>query len=213
MTRALGRGLAPLIVISALLSACVSLVPEPAAPPAVYRLTPIDDLEKTDALQGARIAVARPRASEILSGDRIAVLTTNQSIAFYEGIRWSDPTPVLVRRHLVDAMERAGLAASIALPNEVADRDFILHADLREFALWRNDDRLDARMRLSLRVVALESRQVVAAKIIESHATARDRDGDSVAAAMNEAARQAIRETVSWTIAEVAQAQDDKQGR
>lgn len=213
MTRFRGRRAALLALMAVLSSGCVSLLPEPAAPAAVYRLTPIDDLAETDALQGVRIAVARPRASEILSGDRIAVLTSDQSIAFYEGIRWSDPTPVLVRRLLIDAMERAGLATSIALPNEVVDRDYVLHADLREFALWRDGDRLDARMRLSLRVVALESRSVIAAKIVESQAAARDRDGDSVAAAMNEAARQAIRDTVSWTIDEVARARDEGRGR
>ncbi|PKL96918.1 MAG: hypothetical protein CVV17_13095, partial [Gammaproteobacteria bacterium HGW-Gammaproteobacteria-7] len=113
--RALIRPLA-LATLLGTLAAC-TLLPE-AEPIRVYLLPTSEALagQQGERLQQA-LRIHTPHASRILAGPRIAVVPDGNQISSYQGARWSDAAPTLLRDRLIEQFRRSGPVA-VAVSNE-----------------------------------------------------------------------------------------------
>lgn len=123
-----------LIALGMLLGGC-SLLPVREAP-SVYLLpaTPAQTAAATQrSALPASLRIVTPQSARILDSNRIAVLPQGNMITAYEGARWSDPAPRLLRDRLIDAFRADGRFAGVSSNEAHLQADLELTGDLRAF--------------------------------------------------------------------------------
>jgi len=114
------------------LSACVSLVPEPDVPGALYRLGPAPVAQGV--VLNRSVLVREPEASRILAGSEIAVRDEQGAIRLMKGAEWADRAPRMFQMTLLDHLGTDGSGFAL-LPGAGARADLELSWRLSEFAL------------------------------------------------------------------------------
>nr|WP_181259953.1 ABC-type transport auxiliary lipoprotein family protein [Pseudomonas aeruginosa] len=79
------------------------------------------------------LRIARPRTSLVLESPRIAVRPHGDEISVYQGARWSDPAPSLLRDRLMQAFQADGRVRGLSSDDSNLQADFELGGDLRAF--------------------------------------------------------------------------------
>lgn len=135
MISAIARRLALGAALSAaaMLAAC-SVLPEPES--LTYYQLPATSLpaQPSDAARQALIVqVDRPYADRALAGPRIIVLPDGNQLSAYQGVRWSDDTPALLRDRLVGALRDAGQFRAVVLDSDAIVADWELSGSLSAF--------------------------------------------------------------------------------
>ena len=135
MILALARRLAlgSALSAAALLAAC-SVLPEPET--LTYYQLPAATLpaQPSDATRQALIVqVDRPYADRALSSSRIVVLPDGNQLSAYQGVRWGDDAPALLRNRLVGALRDTGQFRAVALDSDAIVADWELSGSLNAF--------------------------------------------------------------------------------
>ncbi|MBE0959031.1 membrane integrity-associated transporter subunit PqiC, partial [Escherichia coli] len=66
----------------------------------------------------------RPRTSLVLESPRIAVRPHGDEISVYQGARWSDPAPSLLRDRLMQAFQADGRVRGLSSDDSNLQADF-----------------------------------------------------------------------------------------
>ncbi|MCO3365542.1 ABC transporter [Pseudomonas aeruginosa] len=191
----LAAGLAAL----ATLGAC-SILPE-AQVLQVY-LPAASDVYKR---QGTRpvdwsLRIARPRTSLVLESPRIAVRPHGDEISVYQGARWSDPAPSLLRDRLMQAFQADGRVRGLSSDDSNLQADFELGGDLRAFQTEYPNGQASALIRYDARLVRTDDKRVVASRRFE---VSQPVDGKKVAAvvsAFGKAGDTLSAQVLDWTL-------------
>lgn len=121
------------------LSAC-TLIPESDAL-RVYQFAQPAPL--TDSSSAPRLALSlridRPQTGYAYAGPRLMVQTPDQQLLSYKGVRWSDPTPTLIREYLAQAFRQRGNLATVTTDEHALYADVHLGSDLRRFQVVDSD--------------------------------------------------------------------------
>ncbi|MGE8548057.1 ABC-type transport auxiliary lipoprotein family protein [Alcaligenes sp. Marseille-Q7550] len=118
---------------AALLTAC-SVLPAPESltyyqlPAAALAAQPSDPARQALILQ-----VDRPYADRALASPRIIVLPDGNQLSAYQGVRWSDDAPTLLRNRLAGALRDAGQFRAVALDSDALVADWELSGSLNAF--------------------------------------------------------------------------------
>src|SRR5690606_21496990 len=118
---------------AALLTAC-SVLPAPESltyyqlPAAALAAQPSDP-----ARQALLLQVDRPCADRALASPRIIVLPDGNQLSAYQGVRWSDDAPTLLRNRLAGALRDAGQFRAVALDSDALVADWELSGSLSAF--------------------------------------------------------------------------------
>lgn len=114
------------------LSSCVSLVPEPEVPSALYQIGPIE-VAGNFGFSGS-VLVREPDAPRILMGSDIVARDSAGSIRLVQDAEWIDRAPRLLQMALLDylASDTSGIAISPAVGSRA---DYELSWRLSDFAL------------------------------------------------------------------------------
>ncbi|BFN26354.1 hypothetical protein PSCT_03575 [Pseudomonas sp. SCT] len=203
--RALIRPLA-LATLLGTLAAC-TLLPE-AEPIRVYLLP---TSEAPAGQQGERLQQAlrihTPHASRILAGPRIAVVPDGNQISSYQGARWSDAAPTLLRDRLIEQFRRSGPVA-VAVSNEDSNlfAELELFSDLRAFQSEYVDGQPRVLVRLDAQLVSAVDQRILASRHFEIRQPSASPQLESVVDAFGQASDELSRQLQRWTI-EVAKSQ------
>ena len=119
----------------AILSGCVSLIPEQEAPGALYRLGPVE--EDSEISFNRSILIRQPDAPRILSGVEISARDANGGIRVVKGAEWADRPTRLMQMVLLDYLGTSEGGVALA-PNTGARTEFELSWRLSEFTLLGN---------------------------------------------------------------------------
>ncbi len=124
------------LIISALLTAalatgCVSILPDPAPPPSVYRLetsaTVMDKVANPEIIR-----VDRPGSPQIFNANDIVVTMDGQKLSAVAQANWSDATPIIIQNAMIDAI--SGSRSFIGLlPTSGARTETRLHLSIQNF--------------------------------------------------------------------------------
>lgn len=120
-------------VLSALasLTACVSLLPEPAPADNIYRLNVARE-RAPQAASAKVIRVDRPSASIVFETQDIIVSPDGRRLAVAGGAKWAEVIPVLVQESLIDVMgQRPNLVGVI--PSSGARTNTRIHLTIKSF--------------------------------------------------------------------------------
>jgi len=182
-----------------LLSAC-SILPSPE--PLRIFLLPTSDLTPVQIDQQAQpyaLRINTPQASRILSNPRIAVVPRGNEISAYQGARWSDAAPVLLRDRLIEAFQRDGRMPSVSNEDDNLPADLALHSDLRAFQSVYVDGTPQVVIRLDVRLVSQHNHQTLGNRRFDIRQPSADPSVESVVEAFGQASDNLSRELLAWT--------------
>jgi ABC-type uncharacterized transport system auxiliary subunit len=112
------------------LSGCISVLPSPDAPKALYRLNAIAPGQV--APLRLDVAISEPDAGRAISGVDLAVLDGQGGLRFMGDFKWSDPATRLIQTATISALAGSGGEGTAVSMNEGARTDLELR--------WRIDD-------------------------------------------------------------------------
>lgn len=140
------------------LSAC-TLIPESEALKVYQFPRPAQSDTRTAQPPSVSLRVDTPQAGYAYSGPRLMVQTEADQLLSYKGVRWSDPTPTLLREYLALAFQRQGAMSTVTTDENALYADVHLGSDLRRFQVVDSNEP-HILIELQARLVNPESRRV-----------------------------------------------------
>lgn len=183
-----------IVLATAALSACVSVLPEPEAPEGLYRFGPMP----VHRALAATVSVREPDASRLFGGRAIASEDGSGALRLVRGVEWADSATRLMQVAMLDALSDEGAGVAVAFDSGVsADYELV----------WRVDDftlsGTLARCSLEATLIEAGSRRVVAQTNVTASAPADGSANADRAQALAEAGRACV-DDVSAFVAEKA---------
>jgi cholesterol transport system auxiliary component len=189
------------IAALALLGAC-TLMPQ-REPIHLYALpaSPLDATAPSDAASvDATLRLATPQAGGLLDSARIVVIPEPHRPSVYQGARWADAAPVLIRNRLLDAFQEDGRVSRLVHTDAPLPADLELFSDLRAFQSEYVDGLPQAVVRLEVRLVDAQSQRLLASRRFTQRQAADTTDIPDVVDAFGLATDRLARELVDWTL-------------
>jgi cholesterol transport system auxiliary component len=181
------RGLLALLAGFFLLAACAS------APLVTYDLRPAAGGFAARAGHG-QLVILQPEATLPVNSDRIVVRFDPQSVAYLTGAQWADKLPALVQSRLIESFQNAHLLREVGRPGMLAN--FNLQTGIRRFEL--DAGRSAAIVEISAQILSPSGR-IVAGRLFSDNVPVASQDPAAVAAALDAALAQVMRDIVIWT--------------
>lgn len=150
------------------------------------------------------LRVTTPAASLQLNSARIVVVPRENEISVYEGARWSEPAPVLVRNRLLDAFRADGRFASLSSDDRTLHADLELDGDLRAFQSEYRSGMPDVLIALNAVIVQTGTRRIVASRHFEIREKAAGTAVPQVVQAFGKAGDKLARDVVEWSVQQAA---------
>ncbi len=144
------------------------------------------------------LAVYEPVAIEPVLSDRIVVRTSAETLATLGGAQWVDRLPVLVQTRLVESFENARVLRAVGRSGIVADHN--LHTEIRRFEL--DSSRGEVAVEIFARLSGATG-QAVGNRLFSARIPVASDDPGYVAAALNAALKEVMRQIVTWTAQKV----------
>ena len=191
--------LIPLALGLSLLSAC-SILPK-SEPSNVYLLPAAPAVaNSTAAPVDWSLRVAKPQANLVLDSPRIAVVPQGSVISNYQGARWSDNGPVLLRDRLLDGFQADGRIRELSSDEAQLQADLVLVSDLRAFQSEYQNDKVSVVIRLDVQLVQSSSRKILAARRFDVQQPAATAAVADVVAAFGQASNSLSAQLVPWVV-------------
>ncbi len=157
------------------LSSCVSLLPDPGTAPMRIWLEPalITSPLRDPTSSQKIIAVMQPTATNMLDSERLRIRDLTGTIALVDhiaGVEWQDHLPIMVQRHLVQALTRSKKFKAIGLEEDSFKRNFVLETDIQTFDVVILPDKMYAEITLSAKLLENQGRDVIWQKAFISKA-------------------------------------------
>ncbi|MBB3330890.1 cholesterol transport system auxiliary component [Halomonas campaniensis] len=179
------------------LPAC-SILPERA--PLQIHVLPVTPAEPSShAAIDATLRVEAPEANALLSGSRILVMPTPNRMSVYEGARWSDPTPTLLRDRVIEAFLQAGYLTAVLDESGRLETDVALASDLRAFHSEYVEGRPEVVIRLDARLEDEAQRRLLASRRFEVREPSEGVPVEAVVEAFGRAADRLAQALVEWS--------------
>ena len=195
--------LAGSIVLAAslsLLSAC-SILPKPEqvdvywlpyaqAPLAASRGAPVN----------WSLRLEKPMASNALNSQNIAVVPEGNLISNYNGARWSDPAPVLLRNRLLDAFLQDGRIQGLSTDDSNLQADYELGGELLAFQTHYNGKNPQVLVQYNARLVRTSDQRVIASKRFDVRQPLNNPLVPGVVAGFGQASDVLMPQVVQWVL-------------
>jgi len=131
------------------------------------------------------LRVYAPESRRVLDSERLLIGQPDGRLSAWQGVRWADPAPVLLRDRIVEAFMRDGRSTSVITDSTPMSADMELRSTLRAFQLeYRGTEAIAAvRVRLDVQLVDPAKRTAIASRRFEAiQATGSKREADVVSA-------------------------------
>lgn len=115
----------------------------------------------------ASLRIVQPNSNQFLNSSRIAVQPQGEEIAVYEGSRWSDPAPILLRNRLIQEFRADSRIRAISSDDDGLQADFELSGDLIAFQGVDRAGETEILIRFDARLVRVADRRIVASQSFE----------------------------------------------
>lgn len=204
VSRSIGRLLAVLLV-AALGAGCTGgLIGPSNAPSTLYHLQAPSDFPETLDTPPWQLIIEEPLAKRAIDTNRMAIYDGPYALKYLADARWSDRAPRMVRDLITESFEYAGMQESTGRQTVAVQSNVALISDLRDFqarisSAGTASAQAVVTVRISAKLVWLDGQTVLAGAIFKAQENAPSDTPADVAAAMNTALQQVIRELVIWS--------------
>jgi len=186
---ALDRRISHLLLAAA---AAISLAACASEPKLTYDLNPVSGGFPARGAKG-QIAIPVPEATLPANSTSIVVRTGPQSVEYLSGAQWADKLPPLIQSRLIESFENAHVVRAAGKPGMLADAT--LPTNLRRFDF--DPARGEALVEISAQLVRPNGR-IISERLFSAACPAPSSEPFAVAAALDAALRQVMREIVLW---------------
>lgn len=136
-----------------------TLLPK-SEPLAVYQFPQPERTQLNDSQPlSLSLRVDTPQAGYAYTGPRWMVQTLDNQLLSYKGVRWSDPTPILLREYLAQAFQRHGMLGTVTTDEHALHADVHLGSDLRRFQVVDGNEP-HVLIELQARLISPDSRRI-----------------------------------------------------
>lgn len=189
------------VIFSALMLSACSILPEPEQLH-VYRLPSAEpSIGSSAASSATTLQVNRPNSNQILDSSRIVVLPDGNQISTYQGVRWSDRAPTILRDRLIDGFVNANRFAAVSSDDNHLQTDLQLVSSLRAFQSEYRNGAPQVQIQLDAQLV--DSRQqIVASKRFSVSQAATNASVGKVVEAFGGAADSLSSQIIEWTVSQ-----------
>jgi cholesterol transport system auxiliary component len=196
------------MALGMLLGGC-ALLPTTEAPN-VYLLpaTPVAAAPYAAALPES-LRIVTPQAERVLDSTHIAVLPRSNIITTYQGARWSDRAPRLLRNRLLDAFRTDGRFAGLSSDDAQLQADLELVGDLRAFQSEYVQGAPVVVIRYDAQLVDGRSRKIVATHRFDIRQPVAGKDVPQVVTAFGQATDRLANQVISWVTKSAAKSEPD----
>lgn len=182
-------------LISALaLGACVSVLPEPTTPDALYRISAVSSGPSLN----ADISIREPEAPRIFAGSALVSEDAAGALRLIPGVEWAGPATRQFQLALVDSFSKEGAGAAVLPETGVAAR-YELASRLTSFGLQNGE----AVCGVSVTIIDSRTRELVSSETIAVSNFAQSDGAADRAMAMKSVAEQCVSKVSSFAAASV----------
>ncbi|NYT64393.1 membrane integrity-associated transporter subunit PqiC [Alcaligenaceae bacterium] len=189
----------------ALLSAC-SVLPEPGTS-TVYLLPAATVQAATDASSSRTqpaadwaLQIDTPYSSQLINSQRVLVQPMGDAINVYQGVRWGDTAPVMLRDYLVDAFRVQAPRLVVSNDSSRVFYDLALISDLNQFQVVYGTDGPVVHLQLDASLVQASGKRTVASQRFTAQQAVDGTAVPQVVAAFGMAANTLATQVVTWTL-------------
>ncbi|MDP5293175.1 ABC-type transport auxiliary lipoprotein family protein [Oceanimonas sp. CHS3-5] len=191
-----------LVLLALLLGLAGCSVLPPAQPVSIYRLPPATLMSNDDGEQLGGLRLARPLATGVLNGNRLLVLTGQQSYQAYGDARWAAPLPQLWQDWLLDALWRNERLGGLSREDEGIRAEWELTGTLRAFEVDLSSGRREAVIQYEARLLRTTDRRLLASRRFEQREPLERLNADAVVTALGRAADRLVVEMSDWLLSQ-----------
>lgn len=189
------------LAFSALVLSACSILPEPEQLH-VYRLPSTAPSASTQTTPSSMtLQVNRPSSSQILDSSRIVVLPDGNQISTYQGVRWSDRAPTMLRDRLIDRFINANSFAAVSSDDNHLQTDLQLVSSLRAFQSEYRNGAPQAQVQLDVQLVNSQQ-QIIASRRFSASQAATDTSVEHVVEAFGGAVDSLSAQLLQWTLSQ-----------
>lgn len=181
-----------------LLGAC-SILPE-AESPDFYLLPAVQQPARSNTAVNWSLRVSAPTAGLALDSNRIAVVPQGNQLSSYQGARWSNRAPGLLRDRLLDAFTANGSVRALSSDEASLQADLDLTGELRAFQSEYQNGKPVIHIRYDARLVRTLGQRIVASRSFEVRQPVDGKQVPEVVSAFGKAADQLSAQVVEWTL-------------
>lgn len=163
-----------------------------------YDLAVPFDIETVDGGTPAQILVREPRALKALDSERIIIRPEPTEITYLGDTQFADRLPVVVQAKVIEAFERSGGARAVGAPGDGLLIDYTVSLQIRRFEVAAYNSSV-AEVELFVMLINERNGRAVASSVFRGSAPTSAEDPAQVAAGLNEAFGQVLKEIVRWT--------------
>lgn len=180
------------------LSAC-TLFPD-REPIQVYVLPTEPVSASSEAAMDASLRLETPRASRSLSGSHILVMPDPQELSSYQGVRWHDRVPALLRDHLIDTFRSDGRLSAVVDDSSRITTRAELVSDLRAFHSEYVNGRPEVVIRLDVQLLDSNSLDLLASRRFDVRVVSEGTDIPMVVKAFGRATDELSGQLLAWSM-------------
>lgn len=150
------------------------------------------------------LRIATPNSSRIVDNDHILVMPQPNLVKTYQGVRWSDPAPVLLRNRLMSAFGSDGRIKYLSSDDSSVQADLELGGELRAFQTEYREGTPTVVILFDARLVQAGTKRIVAAQSFAVRQPVAGTKVPQVVDAFGLAGDQLALQVVDWTMAATA---------
>lgn len=186
---------------------CISLFPEPSAPPQEVTL---DSYRDPNSPPGSRdpghpkaplsLKIEKVGAAASLQGQKILILTRAEKNVYSNGLAnllWNDPLPTLIQSRLIEGLQHRGTFKGVGPGEEAFRADRLYLPTLHHFEIQEEGQAFKAVIALSMREVDGPTRTLRREALFHQEVPVQA-TFKSFTAGLNQAFQQILREALIW---------------
>ena len=185
-----------LLLGAALASGC-TVFPNPE-PPRVMDLAVVQTAPAAEQRIQASLRVDTPYASEPFNGSLILAKPTPQEFRAYEGTRWRDTAPVVVRDTLVNSLRQSGAYTNVITDTNPAQAELTLVTELSAFHSETPESGPQVVIELHLQMIHNRSRARLCTRSVRVVAPASGTSVDQIVEAFGTAGSNLAARVIEW---------------
>jgi len=186
------------LLLSAALASGCTVFPNPE-PPRVMDLALVQPIPVVEQTVQASLRVDTPYASEPFNGSLILAKPTPQEFRAYEGTRWRDTAPVVVRDTLVSSLRQSGAYTNVITDTNPAQAELTLVTELSGFHSETPDTGPQVVIELHLQMIHNRSRANLCTRTVRIVEPAAGTSVDQIVKAFGTAVTQLAARVIDWS--------------
>ena len=188
-----------LLAAAVALAGCGDILPKPAPPPALYRLTAAGDFPSAGAPASIQLQIEVPGAEAALDTARIALSRSATTLDYFADAAWTDRLPLVLQAQLMASFQNAHRLLPLAGAASAAQGDAILTMNLRHFeAQYAGTAPPQWRIELNADLISASDRKVIATRLFTASAAAPQNNVTAIVDSADQAWREVAAQIVDW---------------